>query len=323
MAYQARLESACRFRDRGFESHPLRQKMHKRFIIFTNVIVDYLYMMLFKKQNLKVGLALGSGAARGLAHIGVLKALKEAEIPIDIIAGTSMGAMVGACFAKDGTITTVEETALNTGWKEMARFLDSKIGHIRQGLIYGGRVDNLLQSLIGSIKFNQLKIPFSCITTDINTGERVVITSGLVKDAVRASISIPGIFVPVVVQDKCLVDGGLIDPLPIEALKEMGANVMIAINVLVDPQRSKRSASSSKGSAVPEIPNIFNAILQSLYIMEYEIAKHIILQADLVISPQVSHIEAFDFNRGEEAILTGYKAGKEILPKLRSLINRF
>jgi len=129
--------------------------------------------------------------------------------------------------------------------------------------------------------------------------------------------------VPVVVQDKCLVDGGLIDPLPIEALKEMGANVMIAINVLVDPQRNKRSASSSKGSAVPEIPNIFNAILQSLYIMEYEIAKHIILQADLVISPQVSHIEAFDFNRGEEAILTGYKAGKEILPKLRRLISRF
>ena len=231
--------------------------------------------------------------------------------------------MVGACFAKDGTITTIEETVLNTGWKEIARFLDPKIGHIRRGLIYGGRVENLLQSLIGNIKFNQLKIPYACITTDINTGERVVIRSGLVKDAVRASISIPGIFVPVVVQDKCLVDGGLIDPLPIEALKEMGANIMIAINVLVDPQRSKMSASSSKGNAKAEIPNIFNAILQSLYIMEYEIAKHIILQADLVISPQVSHIEAFDFHRGEEAILTGYKAGKEILPKLRSLISRF
>ena len=278
-------------------------------------------MMLFKKRNLKLGLALSSGAARGLSHIGVLKALKEAEIPINMIAGTSMGAIVGACFAKDGNITAVEERALNIGWKEIARFLDPKIGYIKSGLIYGGRVENLLQSLIGSIKFNQLKIPFSCITTDINSGQRIVINNGLVKDAVRASISIPGIFVPVVVQGKCLVDGGLIDPIPIEALKNMGANFMIAVNVLVDPRKSRRSVSSAKGNDVTVIPSIFNTLLQSLYIMEYEIAKNKILQADLVISPQVNHIEAFDFHRSEEAVLTGYKAGKEILPKLRRLID--
>lgn len=239
-----------------------------------------------------------------------------------MIAGTSMGSMIGACFAHDGDINMVEETALKTGWRDLARFLDPRLSALRKGLIYGERVEALLRSLLGNVLFQDLKIPLACVATDINTGQQVVIKTGLVVEGVRASISIPGIFVPTTMGGRCLVDGGLTDPVPTEVVKDMGAEFVIAVNVLIDPKTSKRVALPRENGRSTPAPNIFNTLIQSLYIMEYEIMKPRILDADVIINPQVSHIGAFDFHRSEEAILAGYKAASEVIPKLQYLLGK-
>jgi NTE family protein len=274
---------------------------------------------LFRRKAPKVGLALGSGAARGLAHIGVLKALKEAAIPVDIVAGTSMGAVIGACYAKEGDIATVEDIALKTGWTEVARLLDPHFGSLRKGLIRGQRIEELLCSLIGDVEFRDLRMPFATVATDVNTGEEVVIREGSVIEAVRASISIPGVFVPVTLEAKCLVDGGIIDPVPVNVLRDMGAKFIVAVNVLAEPQKRKPLSLSKKGR-MPGTRNILDTLIQSIYIMEYEIIKARVLKADVIISPDVSRIEAFEFHKGEETILAGYEAARKALPKLQRLV---
>lgn len=280
-------------------------------------------MKLFKHNQPKVGLALGSGAARGLAHIGVLKVLKEAGIHVDLVVGTSMGAMIGACFAKDGEVTTVERIALKTTRKELAHLLDPKFGSLRKGLIHGQRVEELLRSLLGRLEFKDMEIPFAAVTTDINTGEEIVITKGPVLEAVRASIAIPGIFVPATLEGKCLVDGGLIDPMPVDILRDMGAKFVIAVNVITELQERRPTGRHRKGSEFESLtPNIFNNLIQSIHIMEYEIIKARMPRADIIISPDTSHINAFDFYKGEEAITTGYKAAINALPKLQKLISK-
>ena len=277
---------------------------------------------LFRRKTPKIGLALGSGAARGLAHIGILKALKEAAIPIDLIAGTSMGAMIGACFAKEGNIVAVEEIALKTNLRQLAHLLDPKLTSLRKGLIHGKRIEELLYSLIGDVEFKDLRIPLAAVATDVNTGQEVVITQGPVIDAVRASISIPGILVPTAVEGRCLVDGGITNPVPADILQDMGAKFIIAVNVLTAPQGRIQSTDSSKERVMVNAPNIFNTLIQSIYIMEHEIIKQRVLKADIIIIPDVSHIEVFEFNRGEETILAGYRAASSILPKLQRLIGK-
>lgn len=279
-------------------------------------------MRFFRHKTPKIGLALGTGAARGLAHIGVLKALKEAEIPIDMVAGTSMGAMVGACFANDGDISTAEKMALMTDWRQVARLLDLKLSFLGKGLIRGQRIEALLHSLIGDTEFKDLKIPFAAVATDVNTGKEVVIRNGSVIQAVRASISIPGIFVPATFEGKCLVDGGLTNPVPADVLRDMGAKFVIAVNVLVAPWKSKKAANVREGDGTDEMPSIFKTLFQSLYIMEYEIIRQRLPKADIIITPDTSHIAAFEFHRGEEAILAGYQAARNALPKIRNLIGK-
>jgi NTE family protein len=283
-------------------------------------VEDISLMSFFRHKRLKIGLALGTGAAKGLAHIGILKALKEAEIPIDMVAGSSMGAMIGACFANDGDISTTEKMALKTGWRQVAQILDLKLSLLGKGLIRGQRIEMILHSLIGDAEFKDLKIPFAAVATDLNTGEEVVIKKGSVIQAVRASISIPGIFIPVSFEGKWLVDGGLVNPVPVDVLRDMGANFVIAVNVLFEPRRSRGTARPSKDDKVAEVPNIFKTLFQSLYIMEYEIIRQRLPKADIIIAPDVSHIAAFEFHRGEEAMQAGYKAARYALPKIHKLM---
>lgn len=177
-----------------------------------------------------------------------------------------------------------------------------------------------MHSLIGDAEFKDLKIPFAAVATDVNTGEEVVIKKGSVIQAVRASISIPGIFVPVTLEGRCLVDGGLTNPVPADVLRGMGAKFVIAVNVLVAPWKGKRVASVRKESGIAEVPNIFKTLFQSLYIMEYEIIRQRLPKADIIITPDISHIAAFEFHRSEEAIQAGYKAARYALPKIHKLI---
>ena len=189
-------------------------------------------MKFFDREKPKIGLALGSGAARGLAHIGVLKALKEKNIFVDMIAGSSMGALVGACYAKNGEITDIEEIVLKMDWKQLARLADPNLTLLFKGVIHGKKVKELLKTIIGDVKFKDLKIPLAVVATDVNTGEEIVIKEGSVIEAVRASISIPAIFMPVKLNSRFLIDGGIVNPVPVNVVKDMGATFVIACNVI-------------------------------------------------------------------------------------------
>ena len=204
---------------------------------------------------------MGSGAARGLAHIGVLKALKEENVSIDMIAGSSMGALVGACYAREGKIDSFEEIALKIGWKQLTRLADPNLALLFKGVIHGKKVKELLTPLIGNIEFKDLKIPLGVVATDADTGEEVIIKKGSVIEAVRASISIPAIFTPVKIsvqggsasggKDRFLMDGGIVNPIPVSVVKDMGATLVIACNTIHKPQRRRKSFGSIKKQKSP------------------------------------------------------------------------
>jgi len=188
----------------------------------------------------RVGLALSGGSARGIAHIGVLKALEEASIPIDMIAGTSAGAAVGACYAYGTSMATLEEVILGVDWKALARFADPNLIFLGRGIVQGQRVRSLLNSIIGDVTFEELATPLSIVAADVENMEQVVLNAGSVIDAVRASISLPVVFAPVKVGGRFLIDGGVANPVPVSVLREMGAELVIAVNVLAAAQPKLR-----------------------------------------------------------------------------------
>jgi NTE family protein len=176
----------------------------------------------------KVGLALGSGSARGLAHLGVIRALADAGIEVDYIAGTSMGALVGAICAA-GKLDELEAVFRSFDWKKTLSFFDVVLP--KSGLIDGAKVSELVRDHIHADTIEMLPKPFAAVATDIVSGEEVVIRSGDVIEAVRASISVPGIFTPVRSNGSILVDGGLTNPVPVSALRAMGADLVIAVDL--------------------------------------------------------------------------------------------
>lgn len=184
----------------------------------------------YKKRGLKIGLALGSGSARGLAHVGVIMALEAYNIPIDIIAGTSIGSVIGGLYASGATIRQLEEVALSIKKSKTLFLIDPVFPH--SGLISGDRIEKMLNQFgIKDKTFDDLKIPFAAVATDVESGAKVILNQGKVIDAVRASISIPGIFTPVKYQNYYLVDGGVVDPVPVDVVKMMGADIIIAVSL--------------------------------------------------------------------------------------------
>ncbi len=181
-----------------------------------------------KKKHGKIGLALGSGAARGWAHIGVIRALEEAGVQVDYIAGTSVGALVGAVYA-DGKLKQFEDYVLTLTWKKLLEFFD--ISFSRSGIIDGRKIAEFLREQSQDAQIENLAIPYSAVSTDIITGREIVFNSGSVIDAVRASISIPGMFTPVKMDDAVLVDGALLNPLPVSVVREMGSDFVIAVDI--------------------------------------------------------------------------------------------
>jgi NTE family protein len=185
--------------------------------------------------TLKIGYALGGGAARGLSHIGVLKVFEENNIHPDVIVGTSIGAIIGALYAGGHSAKEIEQIALGLGWKKMVSLADISIP--AGGLVQGKRIVALLESILGHLSFSQLKIPYACATTDVVTGEEVIMQEGSLIDAIRASISLPGIFKPVHHQGRFLVDGGLVNEVPVIVCRQLGANYVIGVNVIPPPGR--------------------------------------------------------------------------------------
>ena len=257
----------------------------------------------------KIGLALGGGAARGLAHIGVLEILDREGIPVDMIAGTSAGAAVGALYAQGKSAARIKELALDTGWRRLVSLIDLALP--RSGFIEGTKIKNLLKSIMGDVSFDELKIPLSCLATDIRSGEEVVISDGSVLEGVRASISIPVIFTAVKRQGRYLVDGGLVNPVPVSTVRKMGADLVIAVNVI--PTMGVRLQPSQKDKE----PGIFQSMLHSLYIATYSLVRSSLAQADIVIEPKLPHVGYGDFHRISDSIAQGEIAAKSLVEQIK------
>jgi NTE family protein len=187
---------------------------------------------LFAKEG-RIGYALGGGAARGLFHIGVLGVLEEHGIYPDVIAGTSMGAIIGALYASGLSAGELKKMVIELDWKKIIRMTDIALPF--NGLIQGKRITALLKSILKDKDFDQLKKEFACVATDLTTGEEVVMKQGSLIEAVRASISIPLVFTPVKADGRFLVDGGLVNVVPVSVCRDMGANFIIGVNALPGP----------------------------------------------------------------------------------------
>ena len=257
----------------------------------------------------KVGLALGSGAARGLAHVGVLKVLAGEGIPIDMIAGTSAGSIVGSLYAMGTSISKMEAFARILGQHKYSYLLDP--GLPRTGFLKGRKIREILAPYYNNTAFKDLKIPFSCVATDIETGEIVIMNKGPVLDAVIASSSIPIVLSAVELDGRRLVDGGLVDPVPINVLRNMGADVVIAVNV-TPAKIQKSDALRTHG--------IFHIVMQTLHIATYQITAASLTRADIVIEPPVEHIGPFDFQRVDECIQIGEETAVRIVPAIKKLL---
>ncbi|MCK4297703.1 MAG: patatin-like phospholipase family protein, partial [Candidatus Marinimicrobia bacterium] len=181
-------------------------------------------------ENKKVGLVLGSGSAKGLSHIGVLQFLEEADIKINYIAGSSIGAMIGGAYAAGISINEIADIAIKTDLASSVKYFLPTIS--KSGLISGIKVKEFLRNVVGDIDIEDLKIPFAATATDIFTGQEIDFNKGNLVEAIRASISVPIIFQPVIHNDQILVDGGLANPLPINVVCKMGADFIIAVNVM-------------------------------------------------------------------------------------------
>jgi len=265
-----------------------------------------------------VGLALGSGAARGLAHIGVLTVLHKEGVPIDMIAGTSAGAAIGALYAQRRDANFIKKLALDLSRMRLYPFTDFTLP--KSGIIGGKKIKDWFRSVIGrDVQFSDLKIPFACVATDITTGEEMVLSEGSVVEAIRASISIPGIFTPAKREGRYLVDGGLVNPVPVSVLKRMGADFTIAVNVIPDITAIDRSHWLAKQGA--KAPNILNIVMQSIYIGSRSLARSSLEDADIIIEPRVAHISPADFHSAKECIQEGERVTQDSIPIIKKAID--
>ncbi len=254
----------------------------------------------------KVGLALGGGGARGLSHIGVLAVLEREHVPVDMIAGTSIGAVVGGLYALRHDAAELRDIALSLAKRRINYWLDPVLP--RSGLAGGHRIEKVLRSLVGEdITFNDLRLPFACVAADVDTGEEVVLDSGPVWKAIRASATVPVVLEVAEVNGRYLVDGGLVNPVPVSVLQHMGADLIIAVNVL--PDRSKRSDGRP--------PNIFTIIVRTLYIYSSSLLRSSMEGAGVIIEPDVADIAFAEFRRAEECIGKGEAAAEKALDDIR------
>ena len=290
----------------------------------------------------RVGLALGSGSARGWAHIGAIRALEEAGVRPDLVCGTSIGALVGAAYAA-GELDRFEQWALGLGFSEVIAYMDVSLG---SGLIKGERLREFFRRQFADRPVGDLAIPFASVATSLHTGAEVWLREGSTVDAVRASIALPGLFAPVPCEGSVLVDGGLVNPVPVSLARAMGADVVIAVDLSSDmlgrhlraeppPQASAgdvtdwiRKLQSSLGTLIPasspegpEMPSMLDVLASSINIMQVRISRSRMAgePPDLTIAPRLAHLGLLDFHRAQEAIEEGKRAVKRVAYGLAAL----
>jgi NTE family protein len=252
----------------------------------------------------KVALVLGAGASRGFAHIGVLKVLEQNGIPINMIVGTSAGSFVGSLYAYGFNAYQLQKIAIDIQKSDIA---DLTIPD--NGFIKGEQLEGYVNRMLNGTPIEKLRIPFYAVATNIQTGQEVVFGKGNTGTAVRASCSIPGVFRPAVISGQMYVDGGVVSPIAVEAAKKLGADMVIAVDISSDLDKTQPDST-------------IGTILQSVNIMYSKIAYNQLLKADVVIRPKVGYIGSADFDKRHEAIMEGEKAAMEALPKIKELTGR-
>ena len=250
----------------------------------------------------RVGLALGGGAARGLAHIGVLEVLEEAHIPIDFIAGTSAGAIAGGLYAAGMTTAEMRKAAQKLNWLEIASF-----GIPKMGLLNFDKAAQWIEELLVDRPntFEELTIPFVAVAADIVRGELIAINRGRLSTALQASSSVPGIFTPTRMGDRLLVDGGTLNNLPVSVARRLGADYVIAVD-LIPP--------GSVGGREPT--NVMELTVTALYMLMRSTHNEG-SEADRVIVPAIGHLSLIDLGRREELIEAGRVAAQRIVPHIK------
>ncbi len=255
------------------------------------------------KRNKKIGLVLSSGAAKGVAHIGVIDYLLQNDYQIEYICGSSIGALVGAYLSIYKDIKGLKRIAIETDWKLLLGLMDINIINLYQGgIIAGKKIEEFLKEIFKDNTFQDCKIPLIIVATDLKTGKPIEIETGEIWQALRASIAIPGIFTPLKLQENTLIDGGVSMPMPSYYLKKRKVKNIIGVNVLSEPPQI-----FSQGKS--EI-NIIENLLQSLFIMESTIANEQARLCRKTINPPVSHIPFYDFTRAIELIEIGYQTAQ-------------
>lgn len=256
------------------------------------------------KKKQKIGLALGGGAARGFAHIGVIKALEEFEIPIDLISGTSIGSFIGALYSS-GNLKEFEKEirSKNSFMRDVLLKLDPTFPKL--SLMNGNEVIKIFKSLSSARTFEDLSIPLTTVTTGIEKNEKIECSDGDLINAIRASIAIPGVLSPVYINQRLCVDGGLVDPVPVESLYNMGADITIAVNLY--------GLYSSKHSQ--ENYNIIDIVDRSAKIILNNIAQlsFKIHSPDILIEPPIDQFKGWDFHKSSDLIEIGYQETKRVL----------
>lgn len=254
------------------------------------------------KVKPKIGLALGSGGLRGLAHVGVLKALERENIKIDCIAGCSIGSLIGALYCAGHSPDTIIKLAKHLKPRYWLDFVIPKLG-----IISGDKVLDTINLLTQQRSFDELNIPLAIVATEINHGREIVFTEGNVAQAVRASTSVPGVFVPYRIDDMLLVDGAVLNPTPIDIAREIGAEIVIAVDL-------------AHAGVVCNITNVFDVIIQSIDIMERELLKRRRKNCDILIQPEIAHISPSSFEAIEECVRLGEEAAQKVMPEIKQAV---
>ncbi len=290
----------------------------------------------------RIALVLGGGAARGWAHIGVIRALADAGVQPHLVCGTSAGALVGAAYVS-GKLDELEHWIRNLGNFDMLGLLDA--GFAKGGFIHGAKLMATFGELIESRDIEDLPIQYAAVATDIESGREVWMREGSLTTAVRASIAIPGVFSPVNVDGRWLVDGGLVNPVPVSLARALGADIVLAVNVnerltvpgvrryarphdedgvgFWDRLRQRWTSDESKAPDGP-LPGILGVSVDALNIMQNRVMRARLAgdPADVLLSPRVGHIGLFEFNRADEAINEGAQSVARHFDEIRHLLWR-
>ena len=292
-----------------------------------------LYRLAHRLLGMSIGLALGGGAAFGLAHLGVLRVLEEAAIPIDLVAGCSQGSIVAIGYAAGIPVTEMIDIARELGTRRNFLFASDPTFFLKPGFLSGHRFVTMMRPYLkGKETFEQLLLPCRTVATDIETGERIAIGSGRLETAYRASSSVPMVLAPLKHGEHVLVDGGVADPVPAEVAMEMGADITIAVNVVPPMKRGVETVLSSFYRRMnvfnplsylsdgQDMPSLFDIVMNSMQILQYELGNFKAISADVLINPDLSDYTWIEYYRADELIERGAEAAAKALPAIRKTL---